>query len=78
MEDKNKFSIGLSLCLILLGVSQWIDPSDSSARWRWFQVLGLQLFGQNGHAKLLIGIGAAWLLWCLIIIFLKRSKGDGK
>lgn len=78
MEDRYKFSIALSLCLIILGISQWIDPSESSARWKWFQALGFQLFGGNGHAKLLVGLGAVWLLWILVSICFQYFKRDGK
>ncbi len=66
-NSNRQLSIALSTCLILLGWSQWRDPTESSMRWKWLQDLANHLFGLHGHAKFLIISGCIWLLWILVL-----------
>ncbi|WP_343590277.1 hypothetical protein [Paracidovorax wautersii] len=77
MNEKKSLSIALSLLLIILGLIQWFEPTESSLRWKWFQDLSNQIFGQNGYAKVLVFVGGFWFLWIMISFFVcyfKRSK----
>lgn len=78
IESNRRLPIVLSVCLILLGWSQWIDPTDSSMRWKWLQDMANHLFGQRGHAKFLIVSGSVWLLWNFISVIKDFSNKGTK
>jgi hypothetical protein len=75
IENSRRLPLVLSISLICLGVSQWIDSSESSMRWKWLQDITNSMFGEHGHAKFLMFFGVAWLLWNLISLF-KDSSGE--
>jgi hypothetical protein len=76
IDQARQLPIVLSVSLICLGLSQWVDPAESSMRWKWFQDITNHLFGQHGHAKFLVFSGAIWLFWNLIVLFNVSSKGE--
>ena len=76
IESSRRLSIALSICLVILGWSQLIYPSESSARWKWLQEITSRMFDQHGHAKFLILSGSFWLLWNLVYLFKQYLKGD--
>lgn len=77
MGEKKSLSIALSLLMIIIGLSQWFEPTESSLRWKWFQDISNQIFGRNGYAKVLIFIGVGWFLWIIIsfcVCYFKRGR----
>jgi len=76
LEDSRRLPIVLSVSLICLGLSQWIDPSEFPLRWKWLQAMTNNFLGEHGHAKFLICAGAAWFFWNLLLIFQGSSKGS--
>lgn len=78
IERKRRLSIALSMCLIILGWSQWMYPSESTVRWKWFHEITSRLFDQHGHAKFLILFGGFWLILNLVYLFKKYFQGNKK
>lgn len=69
MPDNKRLPMVISVCLVLLGFSQWFDPSESPIRWKWLQDTANSLLGKHGYAKLLIVSGGIYLFWNLFDIF---------
>lgn len=73
-KKDRQLSTVLSISCICLGISEWVDPSESSARWKWLQQITNDILGLHGHAKLLIIVGIFWLIWNLFFLLKGKFK----